>query len=71
MKLSSVNNISKAVIGGGVFQNNMVLQKTVNGLRRGGIEVFVNELVPCNDGGISLGQAYLLRDRLLSGSEIT
>jgi hypothetical protein len=31
------------------------------------MQVFVNEIVPCNDAGISLGQAYVLRERLMTG----
>jgi hydrogenase maturation protein HypF len=29
-----------------------------------GLKVYTNQKVPCNDGGISLGQAYLVRERL-------
>jgi hydrogenase maturation factor HypF (carbamoyltransferase family) len=36
-------------------------------LRSEGMQVYINELVPCNDAGISLGQAYVLRERLKAG----
>jgi hydrogenase maturation protein HypF len=66
-KLSLVNNIGKVVLSGGVFQNLYLLNRAVNSLRSAGFEVYVNESVPCNDAGISLGQAYIIRERLKKG----
>lgn len=67
VKLSASHNIKKAVLSGGVFQNSYLLRRIVYYLRAEGIEVYVNELVPSNDAGISLGQAYILRERLKDG----
>ena len=66
-KLSGVNNIRKVALSGGVFQNSYLQGMVANGLRAEGLDVYVNELVPCNDAGISLGQAYLLRERIRAG----
>ncbi|ULE32960.1 carbamoyltransferase HypF [Mycobacterium sp. IDR2000157661] len=43
-------------LSGGVFQNAMLLQLTLTGLREQGIEAISHRVVPPNDGGIALGQ---------------
>ena len=68
LKLSLVNNITKVVLSGGVFQNMYLLGKVMDNLRGEGLSVHVNEVVPCNDAGISLGQAYIARERMKAGS---
>jgi len=49
--------IDRVVLSGGCFQNRILLEGMVDGLRRHGIDVFFHRHVPTNDGGISLGQA--------------
>ncbi len=44
---------------GGCFQNALLLERVSSELERAGISVLLNESVPPNDGGISLGQAWL------------
>jgi hydrogenase maturation protein HypF len=63
-----VHNLNKAVLSGGVFQNAYLLNRVETLLRAEGMQVFVNEIVPCNDAGISLGQAYVVRERLKGGT---
>jgi len=65
--LAAVTGIGKILLSGGTFQNDYLMRRVDNGLRSLGLEVFTNELVPCNDGGISLGQAYIARERLKAG----
>jgi len=67
VKLSTVHFIRKVALSGGVFQNLYLMRRIEYDLRSEGMEVYVNELVPCNDAGISLGQAYVLRERLRQG----
>ena len=55
-KLRSKFNINKLVISGGTFQNKYILQKLENVILDRGFEIYINENVPCNDGGIALGQ---------------
>ncbi len=55
--------INKACLSGGVFQNLLLLELAVQGLRREGFEVFIHRRVPANDGGISLGQAVIANER--------
>jgi hydrogenase maturation protein HypF len=56
--------IDRVVLSGGVFQNSLLLNLTVDGLEEEGFKVWTNERVPTNDGGISLGQAAVALERL-------
>jgi hydrogenase maturation protein HypF len=51
--------ITQVALSGGVFQNRLLLRKTVSSLERSGFQVLTHRQVPCNDGGISLGQAVI------------
>lgn len=46
-------------LSGGCFQNRQLLRLTVNGLDMAGFTVLTHHQVPCNDGGLSLGQAMV------------
>jgi hydrogenase maturation protein HypF len=43
-------------LSGGVFQNQLLLESVRSGLDTAGLRVLVHTRLPCNDGGISLGQ---------------
>lgn len=47
-------------LSGGTFQNGILLNKTIEILEQNGYNVYINEKVPSGDGGLCLGQAYLL-----------
>ncbi len=49
----------KVCLSGGVFANRLLLKMSVEALQNKGFKVYINELVPAGDAGISLGQAYL------------
>lgn len=51
-------------LGGGVFQNELLLEALVHDLETNGFKVLLPTLVPTNDGGISLGQAVIGREYL-------
>jgi len=57
--ISDKTGIAQVVLTGGVFQNRLLLRKTVSRLETSGFTVFTHHQVPCNDGGISLGQAVI------------
>lgn len=52
-------------LSGGCFQNRILTERVMAGLRRAGYEPLINQGVPANDGGLSLGQAYLAAHPLL------
>lgn len=62
--LRSEHKIEQVALSGGVFQNALLLTRTVTQLRTKGFEVYTNNKVPPNDGGISLGQAAIAAARL-------
>lgn len=49
----------RVCLGGGVFQNQILLSATLQSLESSGFHVFVPQQVPMNDGGLSLGQAAI------------
>jgi len=51
--------INRVGLSGGVFQNRLLLRQTASALHKEGFNVLTHRLVPCNDGGISLGQAVV------------
>jgi hydrogenase maturation protein HypF len=58
-RIRNETSLSRVVLSGGVFQNKYLLEKSVALLSRDKFEVFSNNLVPANDGGISLGQLVI------------
>ena len=55
---------SCVALSGGCFQNELLLKLGIAALERRGFTVWINHLVPCNDGGISYGQAAAAVARL-------
>jgi hydrogenase maturation protein HypF len=51
--------ITQVVLSGGVFQNRLLLRRAVSLLEAEDFKVFTHCRVPCNDGGISLGQVVV------------
>ena len=45
-------------LAGGCFQNRLLLEGAIGALRARGLRPFWPELVPCNDGGLALGQLW-------------
>jgi hydrogenase maturation protein HypF len=51
--------VNEVALSGGVFQNRLLFRLTTAALKKAGLAVLSHRLVPCNDGGISLGQAAI------------
>lgn len=64
MKIREKDGINTIALGGGVFQNQLLLEKSLKYLSDSGFKVLINKLIPCNDGGISLGQAAVVAAKL-------
>ncbi len=58
-KYRKSNNINQIVLSGGTFNNKIITENTIKLLEKNGFIVYINELVPCGDGGLALGQAYI------------
>lgn len=59
IQMREENTIDRVVLSGGVFQNKYLLEKSFYLLALNGFSVFTNNLVPANDGGVSLGQIVI------------
>jgi hydrogenase maturation protein HypF len=64
--LRQQSGLGVVALSGGVFQNQLLTRQVVAGLEREKIRVLLHSRVPCNDGGISLGQVAVAaaQDRL-------
>jgi hydrogenase maturation protein HypF len=49
--------LRQVALSGGVFQNRVLHERVAQGLRAAGYQVLSHQRVPCNDGGLALGQA--------------
>jgi hydrogenase maturation protein HypF len=58
-------------LSGGVFQNRILFQRVLAGLESKGFRVLSHVRVPCNDGGLALGQAIIAAARLLEATPQT
>jgi hydrogenase maturation protein HypF len=57
-KIRSQTGVNQIALGGGCFQNKLLLKGLTDALKDNDFQVLTNREVPVNDGGISLGQAY-------------
>jgi hydrogenase maturation protein HypF len=57
--IAKKTGINQVALSGGVFQNRLLFRKVIPLLESAGFSVLVHKQVPCNDGGISLGQAVI------------
>lgn len=63
-KISRETSLRSVVLSGGVWQNMTLLRKTIALMNKDGFEIYIHREVPTNDGGLSLGQAYIAASRL-------
>lgn len=62
--IAGKTGVKRVALSGGVFQNRLLLRKTVPLLESAGFEVYTHRQVPCNDGGIALGQVVIANANL-------
>ncbi|MTI55404.1 carbamoyltransferase HypF [Geosporobacter ferrireducens] len=66
-KIYEKYGISKIVLSGGVFQNEILLKEVYYRLTEKDFQVYMHEQIPCNDGGIALGQLVIANRRIKKG----
>jgi hydrogenase maturation protein HypF len=64
-RVAGPRGISTVALSGGVLQNRTLLEQVAAGLRARGLEVLAHRRVPCNDGGLALGQAVVGAVRIM------
>jgi len=58
-QIAEDTGINLVALSGGVFQNRLLLRKVTALLDTAGLTAITHSQVPCNDGGVSLGQAVI------------
>ena len=66
LQLAERQGVSTVVLGGGAFQNRLLLAGVSEVLAAQGLRVLAPARLPANDGGLSLGQAVVAAARELS-----
>lgn len=59
VKIARAEKIQKIALSGGTFNNRVLTSYLKKRLQKLGFEVYLNEKVPCGDGGVALGQLYI------------
>ena len=67
-RLSEETGLKQVVLSGGVFQNRRLLLQVAQGLRTNSLTPLTHSQLPCNDGCISLGQAVVASQSVISSS---
>jgi len=58
-EIRNETGINNVVFSGGVFQNKYLVEKSISLLLEDNFNIYSNNMVPSNDGGISLGQILI------------
>ncbi len=59
LSLLEKNKIDRVILSGGCMQNKILIEGLIIQLESQGINVYSGQAIPVNDGGLSLGQAYI------------
>ena len=68
-EVRNLTGLQTVALSGGVFQNRLLLEQLMARLDEMAFRVYINQRVPPNDGGLSLGQAAVAAARLQRGEE--
>jgi len=70
MAIRKIHKVSEVALSGGVWQNMVLLRMTFNLLQSNGFTVYVHRQVPCNDGGLALGQVVIAGKSFVGGKHV-
>lgn len=59
LEIAKKYDVKQVTLSGGCFVNRILTTTSIDLLSKNGFNVYINEKVPCGDGGVALGQAYL------------
>ena len=62
-----ITSLDTVALSGGCLANRYLQRRLVSSLRSDGFEVLTHRRIPCNDGGVALGQAVIAAARLADG----
>ena len=57
--VNALYGITTVVLSGGVFANRYIMEKALQDLSAAGFTIAISKELPCNDGGLCLGQAVV------------
>ncbi|MBC7316987.1 MAG: carbamoyltransferase HypF, partial [Chloroflexi bacterium] len=63
-RIREETGLERVALSGGCFQNRLLLDLTVPLLEAAGLKVLLHRQVPCNDGGLALGQVVVAHNAL-------
>ena len=63
-RIANSTGLNKVALSGGIFQNRIITGGVKSNLVREGFDILTNMQVPCNDGGIALGQIAVAAKKL-------
>lgn len=66
IELCNEHSLATVVLSGGVFQNALLAELLIERIDAAGLRVLTHSLVPPNDGGLALGQAFIAHARATS-----
>ena len=58
-RIGEEHGVDTVALSGGTFLNRILTSEVIQQMKANGKCVYINEKVPCGDGGIALGQMYL------------
>ena len=64
-ELATQHGLRQVALGGGCFQNRLLLEGVIAAMEKGSLQVLAPELLPANDGGLCFGQAAVAAARRL------
>ncbi len=63
LEIRRKTGLDSVVLSGGCFQNRFIFRWAKEQLKKAGFTVYTHSLIPCNDGGIALGQLAVAAGR--------